>query len=137
MFSFLRVQSVKMDSHDSMFEINSQVESDDRELLNVTNFYLDEVGDSILNDVYDQYEASYAEDIFDELGDTLLNESYNQLEPLIDQMIDDNSVPNSDILLNQAYEVFEREVSERRVQLMQIQNDHDYFRANVCENLSN
>lgn len=126
-----------MDSHDSMFEINSQVERDDRELLNVTNFYLDEVGDSILNNVYEQYEASVAEDIFDELGDTLLNESYNQLEPLINQMIDDNSVPNSDILLNQTYEAFERELSERRAQLMQIQNDHDYFRVNVCENLSN
>lgn len=56
------------------FNNNTQSLRDEEMLLNFENFYLDELGDSIVNQAYDEYEANQ----FDNSEDVLINQAYDQ-----------------------------------------------------------
>lgn len=62
---------------ESFFNNNTQNVEDDSILQHFADFYLDEIGDSIVNEAYDQFEASSSGD-YDE--DVLLNQAYEQFQ---------------------------------------------------------
>lgn len=62
----------------SFFINNTQNVDEDNVLLNLGNFYLDEIGDSIVNQAYDQYEAN--QELGDDEEDALVNQAYDQYQ---------------------------------------------------------
>lgn len=91
---------------EGFFNNNTQNLNEDNVLLNLSNFYLDEIGDSIVNQAYDQYE--------------------------VNQFGDDDE----DVLVNQAYDQYQANTSNAAVQhVRRINNEHDYIRQNSSDQL--
>lgn len=91
---------------EGFFNNNTQNVDDDNILLNFSNFYLDEIGESIVNQAYDQYEA-------DKFGDS-----------------------DDDEFVNQAYDQYQANTSNATVQhVRRINNEHDYISRNVSYQL--
>lgn len=116
---------------------NSEMDSDDDILLNINNFYLDEDGDAIVNDAYDQYlnqqpstsnqcaigssvSNNSDQNSYDRVNseNVLLDRAYNQYEENLRRNVEEND--EIDQLLYDAVSGFERDV--RR-----IATEHDYI----------